>query len=87
MSPFTDLYSIYNTIEQKNLNIRKNIEYSLISTQIIDVCIALAVFDLPPYVLLEIVDWLPLYEYVEHKKKIDLIVNVQQSIKKLKLNE
>ena len=69
------------------MNIRKNIEYSLISSQIIDVCIAFAAFDLPPYVLLEIVDWLPFFEYVDHKKKIDLIINLKKSISKILENK
>ena len=58
-------------------------EWSKISNQIIDISIALASIDLPPYVLLEIIDWLPLFEYVDHKKKIDLIVNLRKSIAKI----
>ena len=56
---------------------------------LLDVCIAFAPMRLPPYVLLEIVDWLPMYEDAEadqsfmqlcpHIKKIRLIEGVQRS--------
>ena len=59
------------------------LEWSNISIQIIDISIALASIDLPAYVLLEIIDWLPLFEYVDHKKKIDLIINLKKSISKI----
>jgi len=41
----------------------------------------LSALDLPAYVLLEIVDWLPFYEFIPHKKKIDLILNLKKSIR------
>lgn len=40
---------------------------------------------LPPYVLLEIVDWLPFYErVVSHRRKIRLIESVRDSIRKIR---
>jgi len=70
----------YNERNERN---RKQMEWSRISNRIIDICIALHSFNLPPYVLLEIIDWLPLYECIEHKKKIDLIINLKKSISKI----
>jgi len=52
------------------------------SKQIIDICIAFAPIDLPAYVLLEIIDWLPFFICHERKTKLDLIVNVKKSISK-----
>ena len=72
-----------NFYNQRNQNNYEKIEWLKVSKEIIDVCIALASLDLPPYVLLEIIDWLPLFEYVDHKKKIDLIINVKKSISKI----
>ena len=66
-----------------NANRLKYSSWLTISNQIIDVCIAFAKFDIPAYVLLEIVDWLPYFECVERKKKIDLIINVKKTIEKV----
>ena len=52
--------------------------------EIIGICLALAPLELPPYVLLWIVDWLPRYDLLSHHKKIHLIESVVQSIRKLK---
>lgn len=41
----------------------------------------------PPYVLLEILDWLPDVEREEHAKKIATIYSVKQSIEKIFLNK
>ena len=50
---------------------------------IIGICLALAPLELPPYVLLWIVDWLPRYDLLSHHKKIHLIESVVRSIRKL----
>ncbi len=50
---------------------------------IVDICLALAPFDLPPYVLLEIIDWLPQFARLSHHKKIHLIQAVWHSIRKI----
>lgn len=39
--------------------------------------------DLPPYVILEVIDWLPQASVMTHRKKIDLIYAVKASIRKL----
>ena len=49
-----------------------------------DICIAFASLMLPPYVLLEIIDWLPNMEYEKHIVKINLIISVRKSIEKIK---
>ena len=51
---------------------------------IVGICLALASLELPPYVLLWIVDWLPRYDLLSHHKKIHLIESVVTSIRKLK---
>jgi hypothetical protein len=45
---------------------------------ILELCLTLVPLDLPPYVQLEIFDWLPLFAHVNHKRKIDLIINVRR---------
>ena len=74
----------YNNINQHN---SKSVEWVNVSKVIIDVCIALHPLNLPPYVLLEIIDYFEFYrEFVNHKQKIDLIVNVRKSIENQLLN-
>ena len=51
---------------------------------IIGICLALAPLNLPPYVLLWIIDWLPRYDLLSHHKKIQLIESVVKSIRKVK---
>lgn len=51
---------------------------------IINICLALAPLDLPPYVLLWIMDWLPNYDRLSHHKKIELIESVVKSIRAVK---
>lgn len=51
---------------------------------IVDFVLALSPFDLPPYVLLEIFDKLPFMSSVNHKKKIDLMIAVTKSCRKIK---
>ncbi len=52
--------------------------------EILDICIALAESNLPPYVLLWIVDWLPNYKFVSHHKKIHLIESICASVRKFR---
>ena len=52
--------------------------------EIIGICLALAPLELPPYVLLWIVDWLPRYDLLPHRKKIHLIESVVKSIRNIK---
>jgi hypothetical protein len=51
--------------------------------EIIGICLAMSSFDLPPYVLLWIIDWLPNYDRLSHHKKIQLIESVRVSIWKI----
>ena len=51
---------------------------------IVGICIAFASTELPPYVLLWFIDWLPNYWRLSHHKKIQLITTVRDSIWKLK---
>lgn len=68
----------------RNENNRNLIEWNGIKNKIIDVCIVFHEFDLPAYILLEIIDWFSFFEYIEHKKKIQLIINVKKSCEKIK---
>lgn len=83
---------ITHNLEEKIFKcITKKCEYTDEQSQyrqsiIKDVCIAFAPFQLPPYVLLEIVDWLPHIEYERHFKKINLINSMRDSIRKIQQN-
>ena len=72
-----------NFYNQRNQNNYEKIEWLKVSKEIIDVCIALASIDLPAYVLLEIIDCFDFYCFVEHKMKIEMIINVKKSISKI----
>lgn len=50
---------------------------------IVDVCIALWELEIPKYVILEILDWLPNMQYENHVKKINLIFSVYLSCEKV----
>jgi hypothetical protein len=54
--------------------------------EIIGICLAMSSLELPPYVLLWIIDWLPNYDRLSHHKKIHLIESVRNSIWKIKGN-
>jgi hypothetical protein len=50
-----------------------------VQATLLDICIAFYPLDLPPYVILEIVDKFPFWEtHVNHKKKIDYIIQIKQ---------
>jgi hypothetical protein len=63
---------------------KKNYKSEYRQESIKDICIAFAPFNLPPYVLLEIIDWLPNIIYERHLTKINLIVSLIKSIRKIK---
>ena len=52
--------------------------------ELVGICLAFAPLELPPYVLLWIIDFLPNYDKLSHHKKIELITSVRNSIWKLK---
>jgi hypothetical protein len=50
-----------------------------VQATLLDICIAFYPLDLPPYVILEIVDKFPFWTtHVNHKKKIDYIIQIKQ---------
>jgi hypothetical protein len=52
----------------------------------LDICLAMSPMQLPNYVLLEIIDWLPHWEVaVRRFKKITLIENINRSISRVLL--
>ena len=72
-----------SSLSDKHVRNQLSIEWWRVSSTIIDVCIAMYPLHIPPYVLLEIIDWFPFYNSVNRKKKIDLILNVKKSIEKI----
>ena len=58
--------------------------FKLTKCTIISVCISIFPTGLLPYVVLEIVDWLPNYHLVPHWHKITLIQNCFESMRKMK---
>lgn len=51
--------------------------------KVVEFCLAMGPMQLPPYVLLEIFDWLPLMEHVRHWNKIQLIVGMHHSRRRI----
>jgi hypothetical protein len=50
-----------------------------VQATLLDICIAFHPLDLPPYVVLEIVDRFPFWStHVNHKKKIDYIIQIKR---------
>lgn len=67
---------------ERNLQLRGRMVHDVL----VNLCIVLASleFDLGPYVVLEIVDWLPHLTHVDHKQKIDLLFQCRQSIERVR---
>jgi hypothetical protein len=59
----------------------QSLQWSFVHAALLGVCVAFSPLHLPPYVLLEIFDWLPLMEHVSHLRKIRLIEGMQRSRK------
>jgi hypothetical protein len=51
--------------------------------QMVGQCLALAPFELPPYVLLEIIDWLPYVQDMSHWDKIKHLTAIRESIRRV----
>ena len=49
----------------------QQLEWSIVHPYLLDVCVALASLQLPPYVVLEIFDWLPTKEPVSYEIVVD----------------
>lgn len=46
------------------------IQWTHVHAVLLDICIAMSVLRLPPYVMLWIIDWVPHYDLVSHRRKI-----------------
>jgi hypothetical protein len=58
--------------------LRSSLKWINVQATLLDICIAFHPLDLPPYVLLEIVDKFPFWStHVNRKKKIDYIIQVK----------
>jgi hypothetical protein len=56
-----------------------SLEWINVQAVLLDICIAFYPLDLPPYVMLEIVDRFPFWEtHVNRKQKIDYIVQIKR---------
>jgi hypothetical protein len=56
-----------------------SLQWINVQATLLDICIAFHSLDLPPYVLLEIVDHFPFWStHVNRKKKIDYIIQIKQ---------
>jgi hypothetical protein len=58
--------------------LRRQLRHELI----VDICVAFAPLRLPPYVLLEIIDYLPRMEHATRLKKITIIEGVHHAVKR-----
>jgi hypothetical protein len=59
--------------------IHQSLKWINVQAVLLDICIALHPLDLPPYVLLEIVDRFPFWStHVNRKKKIDYIIQIKR---------
>lgn len=86
---FIKKYIIVRSIEdqrqQQIVSRNKRVSWPIVHRMILNSCIAMSPLQLPPYVLLEIFDWLPLIEkHVSHVKKIHLIEKIAATIRKVK---
>jgi hypothetical protein len=60
-------------------SLRNSLEWINVQATLLDICIAFHPLELPPYVILEIVDKFPCWEtHVNRKKKIDYIIQIKQ---------
>jgi hypothetical protein len=67
--------------EQVNrlIALQSSLKWINVQATLLDICIAFYPLDLPPYVLLEIVDCFPFWStHVNHKKKIDYIIQIKR---------
>jgi hypothetical protein len=59
--------------------LRNSVTWNNVQATLLDICIAFYPLDLPPYVVLEIVDRFPFWStHVNQKKKIDYIIRIKQ---------
>jgi hypothetical protein len=59
--------------------LRNSLKWINVQAILLDICIAFHPLDLPPYVILEIVDKFPFWStHVNRKKKIDYIIQIKQ---------
>lgn len=67
-------------------SITKEVSVSLfkcVRDKIIDICIVMYSLLQAPYIILEIIDWFPNYDMVQHRCKIDLIFKCFASMRKI----
>ena len=69
-----------NAITARN----KRIQWPLVHDVILGICLALLPLDVPPYVLLQIIDFLPDYISVSHVRKINLIQSIYRSNRRVR---
>ena len=62
------------------LDRNESVEWRKVHAVLLDAYIALSALQLPPYVMLWIVDWLPHYEHVSRIKKVALLESLYKSM-------
>ena len=75
-----DDYDTIQSLCQRNCQLQKHV----IHTRLVDIVIAMSSLDLPPYVILEIVDKFEYWSNINRKFKIDLIIAVDKSCKRVR---
>jgi hypothetical protein len=70
---------LFEDMLKANVATTKSLQWCNIQQRLIDICIALSPLDLPPYVLLEIIDWLPHWATcAPHSRKIEFIIRFRK---------
>ena len=72
-----DDFTTIRSLCHRNVQLHKRV----IHKQIVDIVIAMSSLDLPPYVILEIVDKFQYWSMLNRKFKIDTIIAVDKSCK------
>ena len=75
-----DDWDTIQSLCRRNSRLQKCVIYE----QIVDIVIAISSLDLPPYVILEIVDKFDYWSMVNRKFKIDTIIAVDKSCKRVR---
>lgn len=78
---FASLESTFiKSIEERN----SRLQWGVIHPRLLDLSIAMSPLNLPPYVLLWIIDFLPEFAFVSHHRKIHLLESIARSIRKIR---
>jgi hypothetical protein len=72
-------FNLLRSHRERVSSLTASLKWINVQAALLDICIAFHPLDLPPYVLLEIVDKFPFWStHVNHNKKIDYIIRIKQ---------